>query len=125
MSSNVSESKLEKHLDNLFASSSNDDAGADDLLTEILLKQGYSLVEDIKPLEIDGLDLRSVGDGLVLAYLNEYTKPTLEQYREIVAQEPAKLIVVEDAFGAGEKADELKTNLAQLCSSRGIELWTA
>jgi adenine-specific DNA-methyltransferase len=64
----------------------------------------------------------SVGQGLVLAYLNEHVKPSVEALREVMAAEPSKLIVLEDAF---QGDDELKTNLAQLCKSRNIELWTA
>ncbi|MBO0982188.1 hypothetical protein IPV10_16695 [Microbacterium sp. SD291] len=112
---------LEQHLEGL-RESANDDATADDLLIEILLKQGSSLSEKIEPIEVAGLELRSVNDGLVLAYLDEHTKPTLEQLREVTDQHPARIIVLEDAFRGD---DELKTNLAQLCASRGIELWTA
>ena len=122
VSSDVDRTELEQHLFDLRESSSSDDASADDLLTEILLKQGYSLTEQIAPVKVDGLDLRSVGDGIVLAYLNEHVKPTLEQLRAVVGADPARLIVLEDAF---QGDDQLKTNLAQLCKSKGIELWTA
>lgn len=119
--SDIAPDQLEQRLLGL-RDSADDDATADDLLTEILLKQGYSLTEQIAPVEIAGLELRSVGEGVVLAYLNEHVKPTLEQLREIVAAEPSKLIVLEDAFHGD---DELKTNTAQLCKSKGIEFWTA
>lgn len=122
VSSEVDRSELEQHLFDLRDSSSVDDASADDLLTEILLKQGYSLTEQIAPVEVAGLDLRSVGDGIVLACLNEHVKPTLGQLRAVVDEDPARLIVLEDAF---QGDDQLKTNLAQLCKSKGIELWTA
>lgn len=122
MSSDIDNTKLEQHLFDLRESSSADDASADDLLTEILLKQGYSLTERIAPVDVAGLNLRSVGDGIVLAYLNEHVKPTLEQLRAVVDEDPARLIVLEDAF---QGDDQLKTNLAQLCKSKGIELWTA
>lgn len=122
VSSDVDRTELEQHLFDLRESSSADDASADDLLAEILLKQGYSLTERIAPVNVAGLDLRSVGDGLVFAYLNEHVKPTLEQLRAVVDEDPARLIVVEDAF---QGDDQLKTNLAQLCKSKGIELWTA
>ncbi|MGW5853121.1 site-specific DNA-methyltransferase [Micrococcus sp. NPDC055215] len=122
VSSDVDRTELEQHLFDLRESSSTDDASADDLLTEILLKQGYSLTEQIASIELAGLDLRSVGDGIVLAYLNEHVKPTLEQLRSVVNEDPARLIVLEDAF---QGDDQLKTNLAQLCKSKGIELWTA
>ncbi|MGN7067599.1 site-specific DNA-methyltransferase [Micrococcus luteus] len=122
VSSDIDRTELEQHLFDLRESSSADDASADDLLSEILLKQGYSLTEQIAPVDVAGLDLRSVGDGIVLAYLNEHVKPTLEQLRAVAGEDPARLIVLEDAF---QGDDQLKTNLAQLCKSKGIELWTA
>lgn len=122
VSSDVDRTELEQHLFELRESSSADDASADTLLSEILLKQGYSLTEQIAPVDVAGINLRSVGDGIVLAYLNEHVKPTLGQLRAVVEEDPARLIVLEDAF---QGDDQLKTNLAQLCKSKGIELWTA
>lgn len=113
--------KLEQHLLEL-RDSANDHATVDDLLAEILLKQGYSLTEIIEECEVGGLNLRSVGDGVVLAYLNEHIKPTLNQLRAVIDEAPARLIVLEDAFKGD---DELKTNLSQLCKSKAVELWTA
>ena len=112
---------LEQHLLNLRESSA-DDATPDALLTEILLKQGYSLTEQIGDVEIDGLAIKSVGDNLVLAYLDERIKPSLKQLRKVVEQKPARFIILEDAF---QGDDELKTNLVQECKSRDVELWTA
>lgn len=103
-----------------------DEASEDDLLTELLLKQGHSLTERVSPLAVSGLSLRAVGDVdgdlAVLAYLNQRMKPTLEQLRSLIEESPTRIIVLEDAFHGD---DELKTNLAQLCKSKGIELWTA
>lgn len=125
MSSDVEEDALQQHLLSL-RDSTTDDATADELLTEILLKQGYSLTEDVSAAEMGGLDVRLVrdrdGDVAVLAYLNEQTKPTLEQLRALVDESPTRIIVLEDAF---QGDDELKTNLAQLAKSKGVELWTA
>lgn len=125
MSSDVEDDALQQHLLSL-RDSATDDATADDLLTEILLKQGYSLTEAISAAEVAGLDVRLVrdrdGDVAVLAYLNEHVKPTLEQLRALVDESPTRIIVLEDAF---QGDDELKTNLAQLAKSKGIELWTA
>lgn len=125
MSSDVEEDALQQHLLSL-RDSATDDASADDLLTEILLKQGYSLTEAVAPAAVGGLDVRLVrdtdGDIAVLAYLNEHLKPTLEQLRALVDESPTRIIVLEDAF---QGDDELKTNLAQLAKSKGIELWTA
>lgn len=121
VNSEVDATSLEQHLLDL-RDSVNDDATPDALLTEILLKQGYSLAEQMGDAEVAGLKLKTVGEGLVFAYLDEHTKPTLGQLRDIVAKQPARFIILEDAFGGD---DELKTNLAQECKSRGVELWTA
>ncbi|MDF9751541.1 site-specific DNA-methyltransferase [Arthrobacter sp. ES3-54] len=125
VSSDVEEDALQQHLLSL-RDSATDDATADELLTEILLKQGYSLTEAVSAAEVAGLDVRLVrdrdGDVAVLAYLNEHVKPTLEQFRAFVDESPTRIIVLEDAF---QGDDELKTNLAQLAKSNGIELWTA
>jgi len=121
-SSDIDTDALQQRFLELRESSSADDATPDNLLTEILLKQGYSLTEKIASAEIAGLDIRTIGDNLVIAYLNELVKPTLDQLRALVDQGPARIIVLEDAF---QGDDELKTNLAQLCKSKSIELWTA
>ena len=118
----IESTALEQHLLNL-RDSADDDATPDALLTELLLKQGYSVTEQISDVEIDGLKLKSVGDGLVLAYLDEHHKPTLQQLRAVLGGENlAKFIMLEDAFKGD---DELKTNLVQEAKTRGVELWTA
>ena len=94
----------------------------DDLLTELLLKLGLSLTETIATKTIAGLDVREIGDNRVLAYVNEHSKPTLEQLRTLIDAAPGKLIVLEDAFHGD---DELKTNLAQYAKTKGIDLRTA
>lgn len=126
MSSEIEASKLEQRLLDL-RDTADDGATPDDLLTEILLKQGFSLTERIESRQIAGLDVRAVlqpdGDPAVLAYLDEHVKPSLDQLREMVAEIPGgKIIVLEDAF---QGDDELKTNLAQMCKTNNIELWTA
>ncbi len=101
---------------------SNSDSKSEELVTEILLKQGYSLSEDIRTFKVGELALKSISEGVLLAYLELTPKPTLNQFREILEMDPAKFIILEDVF-AGD--DELKTNLVQECKSRKIELWTA
>lgn len=121
VTSDVEAGKLGQLLNSL-RGSANDDATLEDLLTEVLLKQGYSLSEQIAPIEVHGLNCFSVAGGVVLAYLNEHVKPNLEQLRAVVELQPARLIVLEDAY---QGDDELKTNLEQLCRSKSIELWRA
>lgn len=101
--------------------SSNDAASEEDLLTEVLLRQGISLTAPIKHVGIESLSVWVVGENIVAAYLDEMIKPTLDQLRAVVATEPAKFIILEDAF---QGDDELKTNLVQICKSQKIELWT-
>lgn len=121
LTSDIAPDKLEQRLLEL-RDSAEDAATPEALLTELLLKQGYSLTEESSERMVEGLPLRSVGNGLLLAYLDEHTKPTLEQLRAVVDDEPARFVILEDAF---QGDDELKTNLAQLCKSNGVELWTA
>ena len=98
LDSDATATALEQHLLDLRDSAA-DDATPDTLLTELLLKQGYSLSEKIGDVEVSGLRLKSVGDGLVLAYLDEHRKPTLNQLREVLdSDDLAKLIILEDAF---------------------------
>ncbi|TIC85595.1 site-specific DNA-methyltransferase [Nocardioides sp. GY 10127] len=121
VASNIEPNELEQHLLSL-RDSAEDEATADALLSELLLKQGYSLTEESVEQDIAGLPLQSVGGGLLLAYLDEHTKPSLDQLRAVVDEEPARFVILEDAFHGD---DELKTNLAQLCKSKGVELWSA
>src|SRR5699024_1540558 len=125
VSSDTPANKLEQHLLEL-RESANDNATPADLFIELLLKQGYSLTEDIGDMSISGLNLKTVldadGDVAVLAYLDEQTKPTLEQLREIADFKPVRFVILEDCF---QGDDELKTNLVQICKTNDIELWTA
>ncbi|AKK05684.1 adenine specific DNA methylase Mod [Corynebacterium mustelae] len=101
--------------------SARDEATQEELLTEVLLKMGFSLTEQTQSFELGGLQVQSVNDGLVLAYLNEHVKPTLDQLRALVAERPAQLVLLEDALKGD---DELKTNLVQECRTRDVQLWT-
>jgi adenine-specific DNA-methyltransferase len=121
MGSDADVTKLEQHLFELRDSSA-DGSSQDDLLTEILIKQGFSLSESQSSVTVGALTLWSVGDGLLLAYLDETNKPTLDDLRLALDLQPAKFVILDDAF---QGDDQLKTNLVQLCKSRGTELWTA
>ena len=91
-------------------------------MTDVLLKLGFSLSERIETVDVDGLEVFSVSDGLLMAYLDEHTSPTLAQLRALVAKEPERLVILEDAFKGN---DELKTNLVQECRTHNVDLWTA
>ena len=114
----------EGELTDLFAGmgeSADDDARPEALLTEVLIKLGFSLTEQVRHVDVHGLEAFSVTGGLLVAYLNEHVKPTLEQLRALVRLEPERLVILEDAF---QGDDELKTNLVQECRSSGVDLWT-
>jgi adenine-specific DNA-methyltransferase len=121
IASDIGQDDLQQRLLDL-RESSNDAATEEDLLAEILLKQGYSLTEHTEHLDVAGLSTWRVGAGDLVAYLNEHTKPTLDQLRELAGSGASRLVIVEDAFHGD---DELKTNLAQLCKTNDVELWTA
>lgn len=107
---------------NSMSDSANDDARPEAILTEVLLKLGFSLSENIETVDVDGLEVFSVSDRLLMAYLDEHTTPTLAQLRTLVAKEPGRLVILEDAFKGN---DELKTNLVQECRTHNVDLWTA
>ena len=109
-----------------------DSATQDALLTELLLKQGLSLTERVTQFEVAGLTCHAVLNTaseaeveeqyVLIAYVDEHTKPSLEQLRSIVELQPARLVILEDAF---QGDDQLKTNLKQMCVTNDIELKTA
>jgi adenine-specific DNA-methyltransferase len=102
--------------------SAKDGANQSSLLFEILLKLGVGLGEQLTRISVANLELFSIGENSLLIYLNQETKPSLEQLRMIAELNPAKLVVLEDAF---QGDDQLKTNFKQICKSSSIELWTA
>ena len=104
------------------ADSSHDGASPERKLTELILKLGLSLTEQISKAEVFGLPVFKVGDGLLLAYMDEHVVPSLAQLRELVAAGPALLVILEDAFQGN---DELKANLVQECRTHGVDLYTA
>ncbi len=119
--SNVTLESLEAQLFDV-RDSANDSASTDDLLWEVLLKQGYSLSTSVERTTVGSLSLFSVGQGLLFAYLDEHVKPTLEDLREVISLSPARFVILEDSFHGD---DELKTNLVQLCKSNDVEFWAA
>lgn len=119
--SDADRSALEQHLFELRDNADNL-ATQDDLLVEVMLKQGFSLSEEIQTVTIADTEFRSVGNGLVIAYMNEQTKPSLAALLLALERNPLKFVLLEDALKGD---DELKTNLAQICRSKNIQFWTA
>jgi len=125
------------------ANSIQEDASSSDLLTELLLKLGYGLDEQLEERSIAGLPVtilwrrgdidngstsdgsseRNVGNVPELIALTEQSrKPTLEQIRSTIALKPRRLLMIDDCFRGN---DALKVNIARICADAGIELRTA
>jgi adenine-specific DNA-methyltransferase len=119
--SGIAANKLEEHLLSLRDSFS-ENRSSDALLIEILLKQGYSLSEKFRDINVDNLQIKSISDNIILAYLDTAIKPTLMQIRKILDLKPMRFIILDDSL---QGDDELKTNLVQECKSSNVELWTA
>lgn len=119
--SSIAANKLEEHLLSLRDSFS-ENRSSDALLIEILLKQGYSLSEKFRDINVDNLQIKSISDNIILAYLDNAIKPTLMQIRKILDLKPMRFIILDDSL---QGDDELKTNLVQECKSSNVELWTA
>ena len=117
----VDQNALEQRLAGL-RGSADDDATPEMLLTELLLKQGYSLTESVSEVEMAGLKVWSVADGALLAVMDEHVKPSLEQLRAVVEAGAVRLVILEDVV-AGD--DQLKTNLVQHAKTHGVELLSA
>lgn len=121
--------ELQARLD-LMRESADDSASEADLLVEVMLKLGLPLTSRTQQRDVAGLSVHQVihdtddehADVQPVFYLNEHTKPTLEQLRAIVTElTPSKFVILDDAF----KGDnQLKTNLVQTCKSYDVELWT-
>jgi adenine-specific DNA-methyltransferase len=121
VASDIEPNVLEQHILDLRHSAS-DEVSQEAILAEILLKLGYSLSQDQEIIEVEGLEVFSLDENLVVAYVNSVLKPTIPQIRAILGLKPAKFIILEDAF---QGDDQLKTNVVQECKSRKVELWTA
>jgi len=97
-----------------------EDATEEDLLTEILLKLGFSLTAKVEQKDIEGLSVWSVSDGELISYLGD-DSPSLDHIRAFAEQEPTKLVILDKSFNGN---DGLKTNAEQICKSNNIELRT-
>lgn len=118
LNSDTSAEELDAQL-TLAYKSAEDTSTPEQLFIEVALKHGLSLTESYEITTIAGLEMFSIEEGLILGYFNEHTMPTLDQLREVIDTHPGQLFILEDVFAGN---DELKANLAQLCSSRGVEL---
>ncbi|OTA26468.1 hypothetical protein B9G54_04570 [Alloscardovia macacae] len=89
---------------------------------------GVSLTEQISQETVSGLNVYSIAEGTMYAYLDAAHAPTLDQIRHLIKTcMPGRLILLEDCFtdGSDHADDELKTNIVQECKAHDIELYIA
>ena len=77
----------------------------EDILTELLLKSGYSLTTSVTSVTCQGKQVYSVEGGKLLICLEK--KLTVETFEAMAALEPEMIIVLDAGF---EGEDELKVN---------------
>lgn len=104
-------SKLTQHTDNLH------DLDAEDLLFEILLKDGFKLTTKVEPVEVADGTAFSVADGALLICLERtLTKEIIDGLADLAEQKDTARVVCLDAGFQGN--DQLKTNAVQTFKSR-------
>ncbi len=104
------EKQLELHIDHLRPGRT-----PDDILYEILLKDGYPLTAPIEKIRLAGFTVFAVAGGAFLICLER--KLTLELIRAIADKKPERVVCLDEGF---EGNDQLKTNAVQTFKTKGI-----
>ena len=87
----------------------------DDLLHEILLKDGFVLTTPVETLELAGKQVHSVAGGALLLCLDRAL--TLELIRAIADRKPERVVCLDAGFAGN---DQLKTNAVQIFKAKGV-----
>ncbi len=86
-----------------------------DLLYEILLKDGFPPITAVEQLLMAGKRVYSAADGSFLISLER--ELTLELIRALAEQKPERVVLLDEGFVGN---DQLKTNAVKLFESRGV-----
>ncbi len=97
-----------------------DNAKAEDILYELLLKDGFELTVPIQKLTLAGKEVFSIAKGELLICLEKQL--TQELMDEIAALDPARVIVLDAGF---QNNDQLKANAVQTFKARARDKETA
>jgi adenine-specific DNA-methyltransferase len=95
-----------------------EDSTDEDILTEIILKSGFSLTEKIIEEDIKEKKVYSIADGALLITLEDGLN--LEFIREIASKTPARFISLEKGFDS----DDLLTNTDKIMKDKGVDFRT-
>ena len=87
------------------------------ILFELLLKSGFPLTTPIEQLTIEGKNVFSIAEGLLLICLED--ELTHELLKGIAELKPSRVICLDKSF-KGDNADALKTNAVQIMKSKGV-----
>lgn len=87
-----------------------------DLLYEILLKDGFELTTPVETLDLLGFRVHSIADGQMLLCLQD--KLTLELIRAMADRKLTRIVCLDRGF---RDNDQLKANAAKIFASKGVE----
>lgn len=102
--------QLELHVDHI-----RKDRNANDLLREILLKSGITLVAPVETLSLAGKCVHSVADGALLLCLERAL--TLPLIRAMAKRKPERVVCLDEGFAGN---DQLKANAVQIFKTEGV-----
>lgn len=102
--------QLELHVDHVLP-----DRSQEDILTELLLKSGFSLSTKIEAIQLAGKQVFSVEEGTMLVCLDG--KLTPDVIKAMADMKPSRVICLDDGFQGN---DQLKTNAVQTMKARGV-----
>jgi len=102
--------QLEMHVEHI-----REDRSADDILNEILLKDGFPLTTPVETLTLSGKTVYSVAAGALFICLDRNL--TLELIRAMAEQKPERIVCLDEGFAGN---DQLKANAVQIFKTKGI-----
>ncbi|MFY9342291.1 MAG: site-specific DNA-methyltransferase [Planctomycetota bacterium] len=92
------------------------DRSEQDLLYEILLKDGFPLTTPIATLDLHGFRVHSIAGGQMLVCLQD--KLTHDLIQTLAAKKPSRIVCLDRGFHGN---DQLKANAAKLFATAGVD----
>jgi adenine-specific DNA-methyltransferase len=104
------EKQLEMHIAHIRT-----DRSPDDILSEIILKSGFSLTVPIVKLDLAGKIVFNIADGALFICLEH--ELTLLLIRAMAEKKPARVVCLDTGFASN---DQLKTNAVLIFKNKGV-----
>ncbi len=102
--------QLELHIDHI-----RQDRMQEDILYEILLKDGFPLTAPVETLQLAGKTVYSVAEGALFICLER--ELTLELIRAMAEKKPERVVCLDEGFAGN---DQLKANAVHIFKTRGV-----